>query len=164
MVLADRLQPAPERPRMSCAQTFTPETIARSSIVFSRCPCGNDDARLAGVWRSRSRSEWPLHVDSGLLLCANTGHSLERAAERQLAYEEGLSDGWTPMIRGYWQYPSPGNREALCAFLKPETTVWQYTHGVPNYARVSPGRVLRSAISPLPARRGRGATQSVRRL
>jgi pimeloyl-ACP methyl ester carboxylesterase len=53
------------------------------------------------------------------------------------AYEEGLSDGWTP-IRAYWQDRSAANREALRAFLKPETTVWQYTHGVPDATRVSP--------------------------
>jgi pimeloyl-ACP methyl ester carboxylesterase len=53
------------------------------------------------------------------------------------AYEEGLSDGWTP-IRAYWQEPSKANREALRAFLAPETTHWQYTHGVTNEAAVSP--------------------------
>ena len=53
------------------------------------------------------------------------------------AYVEGLSDGWTP-IRAYWQAPSPANREALRAFLKPETTAWQYTHGVPDATKVSP--------------------------
>jgi pimeloyl-ACP methyl ester carboxylesterase len=53
------------------------------------------------------------------------------------AYEEGLSDGWNP-IRAYWQDASPANREALRAFLKPETTIWQYTHGVADAARVSP--------------------------
>src|ERR1700733_4533563 len=53
------------------------------------------------------------------------------------AYEEGLSDGWIP-IRAYWQNASPENREALRAFLKPETTVWQYTHGVPDATKVSP--------------------------
>jgi len=53
------------------------------------------------------------------------------------AYEEGLSDGWTP-IRAYWEDPSPANREALRGFLKPETTVWQYTHGVPDPAKISP--------------------------
>jgi pimeloyl-ACP methyl ester carboxylesterase len=53
------------------------------------------------------------------------------------AYEEGLSEGWNP-IRAYWQDASPANREALRAFLKPETTAWQYTHGVPDPARVSP--------------------------
>ena len=53
------------------------------------------------------------------------------------AYEEGLSEGWNP-IRAYWQDPSSANREALRAFLKPETTVWQYTHGAPDPTRVSP--------------------------
>jgi pimeloyl-ACP methyl ester carboxylesterase len=53
------------------------------------------------------------------------------------AYEEGLSEGWNP-IRAYWQDASQANREALRAFLKPETTVWQYTHGVPDATAVSP--------------------------
>ena len=53
------------------------------------------------------------------------------------AYEEGLSDGWNP-IRAYWQDASSANREALRAFLKPETTIWQYTHGVADPAAVSP--------------------------
>jgi pimeloyl-ACP methyl ester carboxylesterase len=53
------------------------------------------------------------------------------------AYEEGLSDGWNP-IRTYWQDPSPANREALRAFLKPEATIWQYTHGVTDPIMVSP--------------------------
>jgi pimeloyl-ACP methyl ester carboxylesterase len=53
------------------------------------------------------------------------------------AYEEGLSDGWTP-IRAYWEDASPKNREALRAFLRPETTVWQYTYGVADPTTVSP--------------------------
>jgi pimeloyl-ACP methyl ester carboxylesterase len=53
------------------------------------------------------------------------------------AYEEGLSDGWNP-IRAYWQDASPANREALRALLTHETTVWQYTHGVPDTASISP--------------------------
>ncbi|KJC58020.1 alpha/beta hydrolase [Bradyrhizobium sp. LTSPM299] len=54
------------------------------------------------------------------------------------AYEEGLSEGgWAP-IRAYWQDPSPANRDALRAFLTPETTRWQYTHGVPDPEAVSP--------------------------
>ncbi len=53
------------------------------------------------------------------------------------AYEEGLSDGWTP-IRAYWQDASPANREALRAFLEPEATIWQYTHGVTDTTLVSP--------------------------
>jgi len=53
------------------------------------------------------------------------------------AYEEGLSDGWTP-IQAYWQQSSQANRKALRAFLTPETTHWQYTHGVPDQTMVSP--------------------------
>jgi pimeloyl-ACP methyl ester carboxylesterase len=53
------------------------------------------------------------------------------------AYEEGLSDGWNP-IRAYWEDASPANRQALRAFLAPETTVWQYTHGVADTASISP--------------------------
>ena len=53
------------------------------------------------------------------------------------AYEEGLSDGWNP-IRAYWENNSPANREALRQFLAPETTIWQYTHGVPDPTAVSP--------------------------
>jgi pimeloyl-ACP methyl ester carboxylesterase len=53
------------------------------------------------------------------------------------AYEEGLSDGWNP-IRAYWQDPSQVNRDALRAFLAPEATHWQYTHGVTDAAAVSP--------------------------
>jgi pimeloyl-ACP methyl ester carboxylesterase len=53
------------------------------------------------------------------------------------AYGEGLSDGWNP-IRAYWQEPSPPNREALRTFLAPETTRWQYTHGVPDVTAISP--------------------------
>ena len=53
------------------------------------------------------------------------------------AYEEGLSEGWNP-IRAYWEDASPAKREALRAFLAPETTIWQYTHGVPDPTSVSP--------------------------
>jgi pimeloyl-ACP methyl ester carboxylesterase len=53
------------------------------------------------------------------------------------AYLEGLSDGWNP-IQAYWKNPSPENRAALRAFLKPDTTKGQYSHGVPNPERLSP--------------------------
>ncbi len=53
------------------------------------------------------------------------------------AYEEGLSDGWNP-IRAYWQEPSQANRDALRSFLAPDTTRWQYTHGVADVTAVSP--------------------------
>jgi pimeloyl-ACP methyl ester carboxylesterase len=49
----------------------------------------------------------------------------------------GLSEAWHP-IRAYWQEPSQANREALRAFLAPEATRWQYTHGVTDEAAVSP--------------------------
>lgn len=53
------------------------------------------------------------------------------------AYEEGLSEGWNP-IRAYWRDASESNRKALRTFLCPETTIWQYTHGVPDTTLVSP--------------------------
>jgi pimeloyl-ACP methyl ester carboxylesterase len=53
------------------------------------------------------------------------------------AYEEGLSEGWNP-IRAYWQDSSAANRDALRGFLAPETTLWQYTHGVADPSLISP--------------------------
>lgn len=53
------------------------------------------------------------------------------------AYEEGLSDGWNP-IRAYWREPTRANRDAIRSMLQPETTVWQYTHGVTDPSSVSP--------------------------
>jgi pimeloyl-ACP methyl ester carboxylesterase len=62
------------------------------------------------------------------------------------AYEEGLSTGWNP-IQTYWQEPSAANREALRTFLTPETTRWQYLHGVPDETLVAPESfVLDSAL------------------
>jgi pimeloyl-ACP methyl ester carboxylesterase len=58
------------------------------------------------------------------------------------AYEEGLSNGWDP-IRAYWKDASQTNRDALRGFLKPETTTFQYTHGVADTSLISPdGRSL----------------------
>jgi pimeloyl-ACP methyl ester carboxylesterase len=53
------------------------------------------------------------------------------------AYEEGLSDAWSP-IQAYWKDPSPANRDAIRTMLDPQTTIWQYTQGVPDATRVSP--------------------------
>jgi pimeloyl-ACP methyl ester carboxylesterase len=53
------------------------------------------------------------------------------------AYEEGLSDGWNP-VQAYWKEPSTANREAIRMLVEPQTTIWQYTHGVPDETRVSP--------------------------
>ena len=58
------------------------------------------------------------------------------------AYEEGLSEGWNP-IQAYWREPTQANRDALRGFLTPETTRFQYTHGVSDPSLVSPdGRLL----------------------
>jgi pimeloyl-ACP methyl ester carboxylesterase len=70
------------------------------------------------------------------------------------AYEEGLSTGWNP-IQKYWQEPNAANREAIRAFLTPETTKWQYVHGVPDERPVAPeSYTLDSCVGspPLPAR------------
>jgi pimeloyl-ACP methyl ester carboxylesterase len=53
------------------------------------------------------------------------------------AYEEGLSEAWSPM-RAYWREPSPENRQTLRAMLTPQTTRWQYTHGVADPDSISP--------------------------
>ena len=53
------------------------------------------------------------------------------------AYEEGLSEGWNPIQR-YWKEPTEDNRNALREFLKPETTKWQYTHGVADASQIAP--------------------------
>ena len=53
------------------------------------------------------------------------------------AYTEGLSDGWNP-VQAHWKDPSEVTREAIRIFLALQTTIWQYTHGVPDTARASP--------------------------
>jgi pimeloyl-ACP methyl ester carboxylesterase len=53
------------------------------------------------------------------------------------AYEEGLSTGWAP-IQKYWREPNAANREAIRQMLTPETTKWQYTHGVADETLVAP--------------------------
>jgi len=53
------------------------------------------------------------------------------------AYEEGLSSGWNP-IQKYWKESTAQNRAALHDFLTPETTKWQYTHGVSDPDSVPP--------------------------
>ena len=53
------------------------------------------------------------------------------------AYEEGLSEGWNP-IQKYWKEPTPQNRAALRAFLTPEATKSQYTHGVRDESLIAP--------------------------
>jgi pimeloyl-ACP methyl ester carboxylesterase len=53
------------------------------------------------------------------------------------AYEQGLSQGWNP-IQKYWKEPSAANRSALRDFLTPESTKWQYVHGVQDESQVAP--------------------------
>jgi len=53
------------------------------------------------------------------------------------AYEEGLSDGWNP-IRAYWESATEENRNNLRAFLKAETTSFQYTHGEADTSLIAP--------------------------
>ena len=53
------------------------------------------------------------------------------------AYVDGLSDAWNP-VQAYWQDASAENRAVLKGFLGPETTIWQYTHGVADTTRISP--------------------------
>lgn len=54
------------------------------------------------------------------------------------AYLEGLSPGFEP-AQAYWNDPtSLEKRNALRAMLAPETTLFQYTHGVDDAQKVSP--------------------------
>ncbi|BDG01493.1 alpha/beta fold hydrolase [Anaeromyxobacter oryzae] len=53
------------------------------------------------------------------------------------AYLEGLSQGWNP-IQVYWKEPTAANRAALRDFLRPETTRFQYLHGVADETLVAP--------------------------
>ena len=58
------------------------------------------------------------------------------------AYLDGLSDAFSP-VQAYWADPSATNRAALRGFLSPQTTLFQYTHGVADVSLVSPdGRSL----------------------
>ena len=57
-------------------------------------------------------------------------------------YLEGVSDAFAP-VQAYWKEPNQANRDALRGFLTPQTTLWQYTHGVADPRLVSPdGRNL----------------------
>ncbi|MBY0383045.1 MAG: alpha/beta hydrolase [Xanthobacteraceae bacterium] len=58
------------------------------------------------------------------------------------AYLEGVSEAFNP-IQAYWKEPNQANRDALRGFLAPQTTTFQYTHGVTDPTLVSPdGRSL----------------------
>lgn len=53
------------------------------------------------------------------------------------AYEEGLSEGWSP-IQQYWQNPTSENRSALRSILQSDMTKFQYVHGVDNVSLIAP--------------------------
>lgn len=57
-------------------------------------------------------------------------------------YLDGVSEAFAP-AQAYWNEPTQANRDALRSFLAPQTTLFQYTHGVSDPAMVSPdGRNL----------------------
>ena len=57
-------------------------------------------------------------------------------------YLEGVSEAFAP-VQAYWKEPTQTNRDALRGFLAPQTTLFQYTHGVADPSLVSPdGRNL----------------------
>jgi pimeloyl-ACP methyl ester carboxylesterase len=57
-------------------------------------------------------------------------------------YVEGVSEAFAP-VQAYWKEPTQANRDALRGFLTPQTTLFQYTHGVTDPSLVSPdGRNL----------------------
>lgn len=61
------------------------------------------------------------------------------------SYLEGVSDAFNP-VQAYWANPTDENRNALRGFLTPQTTLFQYTHGVADASLVSPdGRNLDDA-------------------
>jgi pimeloyl-ACP methyl ester carboxylesterase len=53
------------------------------------------------------------------------------------AYDDGLRDFWFP-IKKYWSEPTPENRNALRALLRPEATKWQYNDGVTDPSLLDP--------------------------
>jgi pimeloyl-ACP methyl ester carboxylesterase len=52
-------------------------------------------------------------------------------AQNGNAYEEGLSEGWTP-IKAYWNAPTMENRNLMRGWLNQEGTRQQYVGGVPD--------------------------------
>jgi pimeloyl-ACP methyl ester carboxylesterase len=57
-------------------------------------------------------------------------------------YLEGVSEAFAP-VQAYWNEPTQANRDALRSLLAPQTTLFQYTHGVSDPTLLSPdGRNL----------------------
>ena len=131
-LLADRFHiVAPDLPGFGKSDAPTPHTFARIAEIIDRFTEVVDFDRYAVYI-------FDYGAPTGLRLAIK--HPERIAAiitQNGNAYEEGLSDGWNP-IQAYWKDPSPANRDVLRQFLKPETTVWQYTHGVFDTTLVSP--------------------------
>jgi len=53
------------------------------------------------------------------------------------AYEEGLSNGWSP-IQKYWKNPTQENRNALRDLVTLKITRWQYEEGVKDKSLIAP--------------------------
>jgi pimeloyl-ACP methyl ester carboxylesterase len=71
------------------------------------------------------------------LALARPEHVTAIVSQNGNAYVEGLSQGWNP-IQKYWKEPTETNRAALRDFLTPQTTKWQYIHGVADESLVAP--------------------------
>src|SRR5215471_20419502 len=89
------------------------------------------------------------------LALARPEHVTAIVSQNGNAYVEGLSQGWDP-IQKYWKEPTETNRAASRDFLTPQTTKWQYIHGVADESLVAP----ESYTLTLPSLRARGATRS----
>jgi pimeloyl-ACP methyl ester carboxylesterase len=53
------------------------------------------------------------------------------------AYDEGLREFWDP-FKVYWKNNDAASRNTLAGFLTLGATQWQYNHGQPNLALISP--------------------------
>jgi pimeloyl-ACP methyl ester carboxylesterase len=53
------------------------------------------------------------------------------------AYDEGLREFWDP-IKTYWADPRPEHRTALHFLVEPQSTRWQYEHGVTDRTLLDP--------------------------
>jgi pimeloyl-ACP methyl ester carboxylesterase len=122
---------APDLPGFGLSQPPRPHTFERIAQIIDRC------TEVVGFDRY-AVYVFDYGAPTGFRLAVKHPERITAIiSQNGNAYDEGLSDGWKP-IRAYWQEPTPANRDALRAFLKPETTVWQYTQGVADRASVSP--------------------------
>ncbi|KIC92645.1 hypothetical protein OI18_21820 [Flavihumibacter solisilvae] len=71
------------------------------------------------------------------LAMANPGRITGIISQNGNAYEEGLSEGWNP-IQKYWYDPSEANRDELRKFMTAEFTAYQYREGVSDQTLISP--------------------------